>query len=74
MVQEHQDKCRFITNMWAVLAEDNKTVIACITPDHTVEDALKMVDGKKIIHMTLENSPAYVNGEYIDGKFYPPNV
>lgn len=60
--------------MWAVLGDDNKTVIGCITPDYTVEDALKMANGKKIIQMTLDNTPAYVNGTYENGKFYPPKI
>ncbi len=25
-----------------------------------------------LIEMTVENSPAWVNGYYKDGKFYPP--
>lgn len=60
--------------MWALLGEDNETVIGCYTPDvpyEIVEKECKEA-GLKVIQMTLENSPAYVGGKYIDGKFYPP--
>jgi hypothetical protein len=58
--------------MWAILDRDEKTVIGVIPPDADFEKALKEVDGRTLIEMTIDNSPAYVKGEYIDGKFYPP--
>jgi hypothetical protein len=56
--------------MWAVLDEDNKTVIGCITPDKTEEEAIALSQGNLIIKMTLENSPAYIGGTYDGNKFY----
>jgi hypothetical protein len=32
---------------------------------------LDEANGKILIKMTLENSPAYLAGKYKDGKFYP---
>ena len=58
--------------MWAVLDYDNKKVITMIPPDSTIEEASSWLDGRTTILMTAENSPAYLNGTYIDGKFYPP--
>jgi hypothetical protein len=58
--------------MWAILDKDNTTVIGCITPDKTEEEAVKMSNGNTIIRMTLENSPGWINGIYKNGKFYPP--
>jgi hypothetical protein len=58
--------------MWAVLDYDNKTVIGLYTPDVSEEIRLKDAEGRPQILMTLENSPAYINGTYVDGKFYPP--
>jgi hypothetical protein len=58
--------------MWAMLDKDNETVIACFPPDVPVNEMLKEADGRDLILMTLENSPAYVKGKYKDGKFYPP--
>lgn len=59
--------------MWAVLdKEDNETVIMAlppITPVDVLEKAQS--EGYILIQMTLENSPAYMNGKYKDGKFYP---
>jgi len=58
--------------MWALLDIDNKTVIGGFTPDMPYEQVLKEARGRTVIKMTLENSPAYVNGFYENGKFYPP--
>lgn len=58
--------------MWAVLDYDKETVIGLYPPDVTEEVRNQDANGRKQILMTLENSPAYVGGKYIDGKFYPP--
>jgi len=60
--------------MWALLGKDNTTVIGCYLPTVPKEIVEKESEeaGLQVILMTLENSPAYVNGKYIDGKFYPP--
>ena len=61
--------------MWALLDTDDKTVIACIPPDVSYEDAKKEANGRTLIEMTINNSPAYINGIYKDGIFYlPPNM
>ena len=57
--------------MWAVLNQDN-IVIDGVPPNRTYEEALEHADGRTLIKMTLENSPAYLKGKYIDGKFFPP--
>ena len=58
--------------MWAMLDYDNETVIACFTPDINIEseEVKKEIDGRTLIKMTVENSPAYLKGIYRDGKFY----
>jgi hypothetical protein len=56
--------------MWAVLDYDNKTVIGLYAPDVPEDVRLKDAEGRTQILMTLENSPAYVGGIYVDGKFY----
>lgn len=60
--------------MWAILDYDNTTVIGCMPPDVdiTLDEVQKEIDGRTLILMTLDNSPAHINGKYIDGKFYPP--
>jgi hypothetical protein len=60
--------------MWALLDYDNKTVIGCFTPDIdiTLDEVQKEINGRTIIEMTIENSPARIGDIYIDGKFYPP--
>lgn len=58
--------------MWALLDNDDKTVLGCIPPDKTEEEAIKIAKGRTIIKMTLENSPAHVGGIYKNGKFYKP--
>jgi hypothetical protein len=57
--------------MWAVLDIDNETVVGVILPDVPEEKALKQTDPSRLIKMTIENSPAYMQGTYKDGKFYP---
>ena len=56
--------------MWAVLDYDNKTVIGMYPPDCPENVRLEDAKGRTQVLMTLENSPAYVGGLYIDGKFY----
>lgn len=58
--------------MHALLDTDNKTVIGVFPPNTPYEEMIKEAKGRTTIEMTLENSPAYVNGTYVDGKFYPP--
>ena len=58
--------------MYAVLDYDNKTVVGIIPPDKKLEEFKEEINGRTIIQMTLENSPAYFKGTYKDGKFYPP--
>jgi hypothetical protein len=57
--------------MWALLDNDGK-VLTAYPPDFNQEQMFKEADGRRLIEMTVENSPAYLNGIYKDGKFYPP--
>ncbi len=56
--------------MWAVLDYDNKTVIGIVPPDKTIQDFEEEINGRTVVKMTLENSPAYLFGTYKNGKFY----
>jgi hypothetical protein len=56
--------------MYALLDTDNKTVIAVFTPDVPYEKILEEANGRTLIALTPENSPAYINGTYENGKFY----
>jgi hypothetical protein len=58
--------------MYAMLDRDEKTVIACFPPDILFEKIIEEADGRILIEMTIENSPAYIKGAYENGKFYPP--
>jgi hypothetical protein len=58
--------------MFALLDTDNTTVIACFTPDIPYEKIIEEANGRVLIEMTVENSPAYIQGTYVNGKFYPP--
>jgi hypothetical protein len=58
--------------MYAMLDTDNQTVIACFPPDVAQDKIIEEANGRTLIEMTFENSPAYIQGKYIDGKFYPP--
>jgi hypothetical protein len=55
--------------MWAILDSDNQTVISCIPPDVSEENAIKEANGKIMIKMTVENSPGWIGAKYINGKF-----
>jgi hypothetical protein len=55
-----------------MLDRDNKTVLAVFPPDINIDKMLLDANGRTLIAMTVENSPAFLNGFYIDGKFYPP--
>jgi hypothetical protein len=58
--------------MWALLDYDNITVVGCFTPDvdMTLDDVKKEINGRTVIEMTIENSPARIGDVYKDGKFY----
>jgi len=58
--------------MYAMLDTDNLTVIACFPPDVEHDKMIEEANGRTLIKMTTENSPAYIKGTYVDGKFYPP--
>ena len=69
VAQEEQEQSCYLVKMWAMLDVDNKTVIAAIPPDVSEEDLLKEANGRILIKMTLENSPAFIGAKYINGKF-----
>jgi len=52
--------------MYAVV-KDNIVINSCFEPDKA-----KFESDNLLVEMTLENSPAYINGTYINNKFYPP--
>ena len=58
--------------MYALLDTDNTTVIHCFMPDITYDKIIEQANGRTLIKMTVENSPAGINWTYKDGKFYPP--
>lgn len=55
-----------------MLDYDSNVVIAGFPPDVSEENMLKEANGRTLIKMTLENSPAYIGGTYENGKFIPP--
>lgn len=57
--------------MWAIINNNNE-VISCLHPDAPEEEVERLKKEFTLIFMTLENSPAYLKGQYKDGKFYPP--
>ena len=65
--------CCFI-KMWAVLGDDNKTVIACAPPTLSYDEALIEANGKILIEMTKENSPAWLGAIYENGKFIDKEI
>jgi len=72
-VQVPKELCFFITKMWVLLDKDNKTVIGWYPPDTPIKNLIiDESNGHTIVPVTLENSPAYVQGTYENGKFYPP--
>lgn len=56
-----------------MLDRDNETVVAVYPPDMPVDKMLMEADGRTLILMTVENSPGYLDGKYIDGKFHKPD-
>lgn len=59
--------------MYALLDSDNTTVIACFPPDKPFDEIEKEANGRTLIAMTVDNSPAWISGTYKDGKFFKPN-
>jgi hypothetical protein len=55
--------------MWALIDENNK-VLACLPPTVTAEEYQDAAKLGRLVEMTLENSPAYINGFYDGKKFY----
>lgn len=60
--------------MYAVLDFDNKTVVDVIPPDRTLQQIIEWANGRTLVKMTTENSPAVIMGTYENGKFYPPST
>ena len=58
--------------MWAMLDTDNKRVLAVFPPSISYDDLNNERDGKTLILMHENNSPGYLNGTYVKGKFYKP--
>jgi hypothetical protein len=58
--------------MYAMLDYNTNKVIAVFSPDTPQDKMLEEADGKTLIEMTIENSPAGINWTYENGKFYPP--
>jgi hypothetical protein len=54
-------------NQAYALIKNNIVVGWCFEPDKE-----KFELDHTLIKMTLDNSPAYLNGAYINNKFYPP--
>jgi len=53
--------------MWAVI--DNEIVIDCIV-GVSYEEALQQSNGKQLVEMTIENSPAHLGARWDGKKFY----
>lgn len=64
--------------MWALVEKNTNMVIACIhdkkfgNEGYTYEEALEVAKDNILVEMTLENTPAYINGKYDGVKFYKP--
>ena len=58
--------------MYAMLDIDNKTVIGCYASDVPFDKMIEEANGRTLIKMTIENSPAGLNWIYENEKFYPP--
>lgn len=58
--------------MWAILGNDNETVIDGIPPSYTEEQAIELAQGRTLVTVTYENGPAYVKGKWNGVKFLPP--
>jgi len=58
--------------MWATVDKQTQQVVGMVQPTATQEEineAYKLFD---LIEMTVDNSPAYLNGYYINGRFTKP--
>lgn len=55
--------------MWAVI--DNEIVIGCIV-GVSYEEALQQANGKQLVEMTIENSPAQIGSRWNGINFILP--
>ena len=60
--------------MWALLDYDGKTVVAAIPPSVRLEDVADEIDGRIVVEMTTENSPAGIGWTWDGTKFYNTNL
>ena len=58
--------------MWAIIDRSSKQVLSILEPMATQEEIDKVLEKDDLVLMTLDNSPAYIYGYYIDGKFTNP--
>jgi hypothetical protein len=66
---------RYFIKMWALVENKTNKVLACVA-GVPYEQALKDTSNYDafLVPMTLENSPAYVNGIWDGNKFYKDKV
>jgi hypothetical protein len=70
------DRYCCITKMWAIVDKKTNLVKACVHNEkhqfgHSYEWAKDYAGEDLIVEMTLENSPAYIDGYYDGVKFHP---
>jgi hypothetical protein len=56
--------------MWAVLDNDNKTIVGCLPPDATEEQYKETAKTYTLVPVTMETGPGHIPGYYENGKFY----
>lgn len=55
--------------MWAVV--DGDTVVGVYPPGSDLVKMRAETEGLLLVEMTVDNSPAWLFGKYVNGKFYP---
>lgn len=59
-------------SLYAVLDYDRKTVVGVIPPDANLEQLVDEINGRLLIEMTLDNTPAGIGWIYDGHKFISP--
>jgi hypothetical protein len=56
--------------MWALIDNSTDIVLGCFVGIAYEEAALEASkSGAYLVEMTIDNTPAYISGKYVDGKF-----
>ena len=66
------DHSVLLKNMWAIINKKTNQVVDILEPTAMQDEIEKKSKKYNLVAMTIENSPAYLYGYYVNNKFTKP--